>query len=75
MNIIITFGQGHAHHVNGKLFHPNNVAVIKCESHTEGREIAFEAFGPKWCFSHDEEVFDKEGRIKYFPEGKVPLNF
>lgn len=74
MKTYVTFGQVHAHSVNGETFDKDCVAVIEADSPAEGRALAFEYFGPKFCFSYPEEHFD-HGSMHYFPRGFIPVNF
>lgn len=71
MKIYITFGQVHCHAIGGKTFDKDCVAVIKCESHGQGREIAFDAFGDKFFTSYEESNMPK---MEYFPRGFIELN-
>ena len=71
MKIYITFGSGHFHTVNGKTFDKDCVAVIECEDHSDGREKAFEYFGPQFCTSHVEETIVTI--MKYFPRGQIEV--
>lgn len=71
---IITFGQAHVHHINDKIFDHNCVAGITANSHGEAREIAFAAFGPKFCTSHSLESYLEENMAKYYPRGIIDLN-
>ena len=72
MKTYITFGQSHAHAVNGKTFDKDCVAVIEAESAEAGRNVAFETFGDKFCFSYAEPDF-KPDMMKYFPRGLIEL--
>ena len=69
--LYITFGQIHVHFVNGKIFNKDCVAAIECKSHEEGRDKAFEYFGPKFCFSYFDDEFKKEEMLKWFPIGII----
>jgi len=71
---IITFGQQHAHRVNGVTFDKDSVAVIKGVNHAEARETAFDLFGPKFMTSYEEKYFDEQNLIRYFPRGKMEAN-
>ena len=62
----ITFGQVHAHSVNGKTFDKDCVAVIN-----GGRDLAFELFGDKWCF-HYTKFSDID--MSYFPRGLIEVS-
>ncbi len=73
MKTYITFGQVHAHKVNGKTFDKDCVAVIEAESAEDGRNLAVEYFGPKFCFSFYEDQFDHDS-MHYFPRGFIPVN-
>lgn len=78
MLIYVTFGQGHAHHVNNQTFDHNCIASIDCKNHTEAREIAFGCFGPKFCTSHDPLEMthtELEKMLSYYPRGVIPLNY
>jgi hypothetical protein len=66
----VTFGQTHAHHVNGETFDHNCVAVIESEGPVEGRTKAFELFGCEFCFEYPEKYWDEE-KLKYFPRGYI----
>ena len=70
--IYITFGQEHAHSVNGKTFDKNCVATIECLSEIEGRDKAFKYFGPKWCFSYFDKQFDKN-MMSFYPRGLISV--
>jgi len=64
----ITFGQDHTHRVNGVTLDCDCVAVIL----SGGRERAFELFGPKFCFSYDEDKFDHSD-MQYYPRGFIEV--
>ncbi len=69
----VTFGQDHVHRVNNETIDYNCVAVIKSEGPAEGREKAFELFGPKFCFEYPEAHWD-ESKLHYFPRGYIEVN-
>ena len=71
MKIYITFGQVHVHRVNNKTFDRDCVAVIECNSHEHGRELAFEFFDDKFFTSY-EDVEDAE--LHYYPRGLIEAN-
>ena len=73
MKTYITFGQEHIHSINGKTFDKDCVAVIYSGSAAEGRDLAFEYFGPKFCFEYSEEYWNDE-QMKYFPRGYIKVN-
>lgn len=68
----VTFGQGHAHSVNGKTFDKDCVAVIRRATALEGREAAFEFFGPKFFTTYADDQF-KEDMLAYFPRGFIEV--
>ena len=72
MKLYITFGQDHAHRVNGVTFDKDSVAEISCRDYGDGREIAHELFGNKFCFSYEKAEIDKS--LHYFPRGIFKAN-
>lgn len=73
MICFITFGQVHAHHVNGITFDKDLVAAIECSDEMEGRTLAFATFGDQWhqCIREDQWP---ERNWKYFPRGAAGAN-
>jgi len=71
MLMYISFGQQHTHRVNGITFDCDSLALIKCADHAEGRERAFELFGPKFMTDYREEDLDRI--IEHFPRGVIPV--
>lgn len=71
---IITFGQQHAHRVNGVTFDKDSVAVVKAENENEAREFAQDVFNNHYHNCTPEKQFDDSGNIKYFPRGKMESN-
>lgn len=69
----VTFGQQHAHSVNGKTFDKDSVAVIDANSWEEGREKAFGYFGDKFGTSYHDTEWD-ERNMKYFPRGYINVD-
>lgn len=61
----ITFGQVHVHHINGKVFDKDCVAVVDLPE-DEARAI----FMPQFCFSYAEEEFNKLD-VSFFPRGLI----
>lgn len=52
-HIFVTFGTDHTHTVLGKTVGYRHAAKIYCDNHSQGREIAFALFGPKFCTSYE----------------------
>jgi len=73
MKTYVTFGQAHAHRINGQTFDKDSVAVIECSNAEEGRKLAFEFFGDKFCFEYHENRFDFKS-MEYFPRGLIKAN-
>jgi len=77
MKIFISFGQIHAHSIpvkgGYKTFDKDCLAGIECKDYGEGRDIAFEAFGPKFMTSYPEYKLPEI--MHYFPRGIIPLNY
>lgn len=70
----VTFGQSHAHSVNGKTVDKDTVAVFPLTDDEDGRALAFETFGTKFCFEYPESYWDTDN-MKYFPKGYVTIGF
>lgn len=67
----VTFGQSHVHQVGGHHLHKDCVAVINHSGDmSEGRKIAVDLFGPKFCTTYFNHMPD----MSYFPDGLVELN-
>lgn len=72
MKTYVTFGQEHAHRVNGKFFDKDCVAVIETETALEGRNRAVELFGLKFFTSYPEYRWTAE-KLAYFPRGYLSV--
>ena len=72
MKNYVTFGQDHTHRVNGKTFDRDSVATYDSLDGIDGRDKAFELFGPKFCFHYTEENWDPSS-IRFFPRGYVEV--
>lgn len=72
--LYVTFGSVHNHIIDGVYFNHNCVAEIECKDYYDGRRIAFEVFGPKFCTTYTEEEI--QDSLHYYPKGiiKVPLS-
>jgi len=73
MKTYVTFGQSHVHQVNNQTFNKDSVAVIEAKDANEGRELAFEFFGPKFFTTYSEEFWD-ESNLEWFPRGYIKAN-
>jgi hypothetical protein len=69
MKQYVTFGQNHRHEINGKVFDRNCVATYDAPDMDEGRKMAFDLFGRKFCFHYS----DEEPNMSYFPRGFVEV--
>lgn len=68
-----TFGQDHAHRVNGVTWDKDLVCMIDAEDENSARKIMHENFGNKWAFSYTEETWERDNLIRHFPRGAQPL--
>lgn len=66
MKAYFTFGQGHAHSVNGFTYDKDVVVEIEAK---DPRRVMFETFGSKWSTEYD-ELPD----MSFFPRGVKKLN-
>lgn len=69
----VTFGAGHSHIIDDKQLGPNVVAVIECKDKVDGRDKAFEFFGPKFCFEYHEKELEMCD-MSFFPGGFIYIN-
>jgi len=72
MKTYITFGQDHTRTIDGKTIDKDCVVVLESNSQEEGRNLAFELFGPKFCFEYPEKHW-YEPSMKYYPRGYIAL--
>lgn len=70
MILYITFGTDHNHYIDGKTFDSESVAEIECTNYADGREKAFNAFGPKFAFSYDNL---NDLNLHYYSKGLIAL--
>ena len=73
MKVYFTFGQYHAHCVNGKIFDKDCIACVEAESPTDARETMFDLFKDKWAFQYSESQVDSE-LLGYFSRGVLDAN-
>jgi hypothetical protein len=64
----VTFGQVHRHEVGKQVFDKDSVASFPASSYEDARKIAFELFGPKFCF-----LYSEEPDMQYFPRGVIEI--
>lgn len=69
----VTFGQAHCHVIGDSVFDKECVAVIHHDDSADGRALAFECFGTKFCFEYSEKSFDM-GSMRFFPRGFINVN-
>ena len=82
MKTYVTFGQDHFHVLDDSetgerfVFDKDCVASIEAKNRNEGRNRAFDAFGPKFCFEYFESEFKKDD-MTWYPRGfvEVPSRF
>jgi hypothetical protein len=69
----VTFGQDHRHVIAGEVFDKDCVAVLvhPDDVNGHGRDLAFDLFGPKFCFEYDEYEFLHNVSMDYFPRGLI----
>lgn len=60
-----TFGQYHAHAVNGITFDKDCVVEIEAD---DPRQVMYETFGQKWAFE-----YSNLPDMRYFPRGVIKL--
>ena len=70
--LVVTFGQAHAHSVNGKTFDKDCVALINAPTIEEANRIAFDLFQGKFHQHVDRENW-KEENMQYFPRGYIEV--
>lgn len=70
MKVYITFGQVHAHSVNGKTFDKDCVAVIEAETVNDGHAKAMELFNGKFHRAVGEV---DESFMSFFPRGLIEV--
>ena len=73
MKTYVTFGFDHKHVIDEKEIDKDCVAVISCADAAEGRKIAFELFGRKFCFEYPEDHFDA-GYKRAIDDALVAIN-
>ena len=71
-NYFISFGQIHAHRVNGKTFDCDCLACIKAEDMESARQLAFDYFEGRWFTCYPEDQI--EDILHYFPRGIINVN-
>jgi len=67
MKLYVSFGQSHAHRVNGNTFDCNSLCEIECSDYEDGRAKAFEAFEGVFGTTYTEDQMRKN--LHFFPDG------
>ena len=67
MKTFVTFGQEHIHHINGKTFDKDCVAIVEGD-----RAKVFEIFAGKFCFEYPEDRWN-DSSMKYYPRGYIEV--
>ena len=70
----VTFGQAHYHVIGDNVFNADCVAVIHHTTEEDGRALAFQFFGQKFCFEYPDGVFQKHVAMHFFPRGLIDVN-
>lgn len=73
MKTYVTFGQIHVHSINGKTIDKDCVAVINHTEDEDGRDIAFELFGKKFCMEYPEKYWKESDMLHHYPRGYVEV--
>lgn len=66
----VTFGQGHAHSVNGKTFDKDSVAIVEAPTYEECHAKVQEFFGRAYCTDYPEKHWDVSS-MQYYPRGYI----
>lgn len=70
----VTFGQAHAHRVNGITLDCDCIAYYEADSWREGRDKAFEYFGDKFMTDYHGEKEIEKIQFHYFPRGVIKID-
>ena len=63
-----TFGQAHAHSVNGRTFDKDCVVEIEAKNSSEARAKMFDTFGAKWSMQYNDLP-----NMDFYPRGVFKL--
>lgn len=66
----VTFGQDHAHSVNGRTFDKDSVAIVEAPTYPECHAKVQEFFGLKYCTDYPEKYWDVSS-VKFYPRGYI----
>lgn len=69
----VTFGQAHAHRIDGVTLECDCVASYTSPDAESGRAKAFELFGRKFCFHYTENEIEHVN-MNYFPRGVIDID-
>jgi len=74
MKTFVSFGQDHVHEIDGKRFDARCIAVIHHNESHEGRQIAHDLFGVKFCTTYEEGYFTPEKMARWYSRGFIDAN-
>jgi len=71
----VTFGFGHTHSIVGRALDKDCVARFDAPDAETGRRIAFDLFGPVFCFEYHGKEWeeDEAHNMSYYPRGYVDI--
>lgn len=69
MRFYISFGQVHAHSINGQTFDKDSLMAVEAPSELDARLGIFQLTKGKWCGLYPEEQL--ETVLHYFPRGVI----
>ncbi len=64
-----SFGQSHAHSVNGRTFDKDSLVEIEADNSGNARRTMFETFGGKWSMQYNDPP-----PMEHFPRGIIQLD-
>lgn len=74
MLVFVTFGQVHAHSINGKTVDKDCVAVFGTMSEEDVRQLLHDCYRNEYATTYTQETWE-EGMLAYFPRGYVFVDF
>lgn len=64
-----TFGIGHRHEINGKVFDKDTIIEMECDTNNESASMMQKKFGVKYCTTYSEQAFE---RVRHYFNAIVP---